>query len=76
MLFAVTLQVLIDAGLIAGGDLTPEAALSKLSYVLAKKDLDLATKKKVAGASSFFSVLICSTCEANTKKKRLCVSRS
>lgn len=43
-------QVLIDAGLISGGDLTPEAALSKLSYVLAKKDLDLATKKKVCGA--------------------------
>lgn len=40
-------KVLIDAGLIAGGDLTPEAALSKLSYVLAKKDVDLATKKKL-----------------------------
>lgn len=46
-LFSVPPQVLIDAGLIAGGDLTPEAALSKLSYVLAKKDVDLATKKKV-----------------------------
>uniref|UniRef100_A0A8C6WJU0 asparaginase n=1 Tax=Neogobius melanostomus TaxID=47308 RepID=A0A8C6WJU0_9GOBI len=40
-------KVLIDAGLIAGGDMTPEAALSKLSYVLAKKDLDLEAKKKV-----------------------------
>lgn len=40
-------QVLIDAGLITGGDMTPESALSKLSYVLAKKDLDLAAKKKV-----------------------------
>lgn len=49
--------MLIDAGLIAGGDLTPEAALSKLSYVLAKKDLDLATKKKVGGPAAliFFS---------------------
>lgn len=27
--------------------MTPESALSKLSYVLAKKDLDLAAKKKV-----------------------------
>lgn len=42
-----TSQVLMDAGLIAGGDMTPEAALSKLSYVLAKKDLDLNAKKKV-----------------------------
>ncbi|KAK7904727.1 hypothetical protein WMY93_017334 [Mugilogobius chulae] len=40
-------KVLIDAGLIAGGDMTPEAALSKLSYVLAKKELDLEAKKKM-----------------------------
>lgn len=37
----------MDAGLIAGGDMTPEAALSKLSYVLAKKDITLDAKKKV-----------------------------
>lgn len=42
-----TSQVLKDAGLIAGGDMTPEAALSKLSYILAKKEFDLETKKKV-----------------------------
>lgn len=40
-------QVLMDSGLIPGGDMTPEAALSKLSYVLAKENLDLSEKKKV-----------------------------
>uniref|UniRef100_A0A8C2XJU3 asparaginase n=1 Tax=Cyclopterus lumpus TaxID=8103 RepID=A0A8C2XJU3_CYCLU len=39
-------KVLMDAGLIAGGDMTPEAALSKLSYVLAKKDISFDAKKK------------------------------
>lgn len=54
-MFSVPPQVLIDAGLISGRDLTPEAALSKLSYVLAKKDADLATKKKVGGPDTHIS---------------------
>lgn len=52
------LQVLIEAGLIAGGDMTPEAALSKLSYVLAKKELALEAKKKAGGTfNTFFSIM-------------------
>lgn len=50
--------MLIDAGLIVGGDMTPEAALSKLSYVLAKKDLSLDAKKKVCFYSPG-SVYVC-----------------
>jgi len=42
-------KVLMDAGLIAGGDMTPEAALSKLSYVLANREIDLEAKKKLMG---------------------------
>ncbi|KAM6917739.1 60 kDa lysophospholipase isoform 2-T2 [Lycodopsis pacificus] len=42
-------RVLTDAGLIAGGDMTPEAALSKLSYILAKKEISFDTKKKLMG---------------------------
>ncbi|XP_062253114.1 60 kDa lysophospholipase isoform X2 [Platichthys flesus] len=40
---------LAKAGLIPGGDMTPEAALTKLSYVLAKKDLDLKAMKEIMG---------------------------
>ncbi|XP_053192274.1 60 kDa lysophospholipase [Scomber japonicus] len=40
-------KVLLDAGLIPGGDMTPEAALSKLSYVLAKTNLSIEAKKKL-----------------------------
>ncbi|XP_036398646.1 60 kDa lysophospholipase isoform X2 [Megalops cyprinoides] len=40
-------KALSDAGLIAGCDMTPEAALSKLSYVLAKKDLSVQEKRKM-----------------------------
>ncbi|XP_067469464.1 60 kDa lysophospholipase isoform X3 [Thunnus thynnus] len=39
-------MALKKVGLIAGGDMTPEAALTKLSYVLAKKT-DLDTQKKM-----------------------------
>lgn len=68
-LFSVTPQVLIDAGLIVGGDLTPEAALSKLSYVLAKKDLDLATKKKVGGAAALIFSQHLQDLEGKMKKR-------
>ncbi|XP_051502582.1 60 kDa lysophospholipase-like isoform X2 [Myxocyprinus asiaticus] len=40
-------KALSDAGLVAGCDMTPEAALSKLSYVLARKDLSILEKKKM-----------------------------
>ncbi|XP_030641905.1 60 kDa lysophospholipase isoform X2 [Chanos chanos] len=40
-------KALSDAGLVAGHDMTPEAALSKLSYVLSKKDLSTQEKKKM-----------------------------
>ncbi|XP_073683454.1 60 kDa lysophospholipase-like [Garra rufa] len=39
-------QALSKAGVVAGFDMTPEAALSKLSYVLAKQDLSLEEKKR------------------------------
>ncbi|KAL1258162.1 hypothetical protein QQF64_011406 [Cirrhinus molitorella] len=40
-------QALSKAGVVAGLDMTPEAALSKLTYVLAKQDLSLEEKKKM-----------------------------
>lgn len=40
-------QVLQRCGVISGYDMTPEAALSKLSYVLGKNEWPLETKKQV-----------------------------
>ncbi|XP_043118230.1 60 kDa lysophospholipase-like [Puntigrus tetrazona] len=40
-------QALSNAGVVAGFDMTPEAALSKLSHVLAKQDLTTEEKKKM-----------------------------
>ncbi|XP_015674195.1 60 kDa lysophospholipase [Protobothrops mucrosquamatus] len=40
-------KTLMDAGVIPGGDMTPEAALAKLSYVLSKPGLTFDQKKKM-----------------------------
>uniref|UniRef100_A0AAY4A8C6 asparaginase n=1 Tax=Denticeps clupeoides TaxID=299321 RepID=A0AAY4A8C6_9TELE len=45
-------KALCDAGLMPGCDMTPEAALSKLSYVLARKNLSLQQKKKVCSKTT------------------------
>ncbi|KAK9409399.1 Aspg: 60 kDa lysophospholipase [Crotalus adamanteus] len=41
------IETLMDAGVIPGGDMTPEAALAKLSYVLSKPGLTFDQKKKM-----------------------------
>ncbi|XP_013868777.1 60 kDa lysophospholipase [Austrofundulus limnaeus] len=63
-------MVLMDAGLIAGGDMTPEAALSKLSYILAKKELSLEAKKKMMAEN------LRGEMSANLDGAKLCLSDS
>jgi L-asparaginase/Glu-tRNA(Gln) amidotransferase subunit D len=41
------LQALLDAGVLPGSDMTVEAALMKLSYVLSKDDWSLDKKREV-----------------------------
>ena len=40
-------QALCELGVVSGGDMTMEAALTKLSYLLARDDLDTATVREV-----------------------------
>ncbi|XP_003705214.2 L-asparaginase 1 isoform X1 [Megachile rotundata] len=40
-------KLLEDAGVISGFDMTPEAALTKLAYVLSKKEWDTETKRQM-----------------------------
>ncbi|XDV43709.1 hypothetical protein PO909_012137 [Leuciscus waleckii] len=62
-------QALAKAGVVAGFDMTPEAALSKLSYVLAKQDLSLEQKKKMMQCS------LCGELTDDSKKPKLSDSR-
>ena len=40
-------QALLDVGVIPGGDMTPEAALAKLSYIIGKETYTHEKKRKV-----------------------------
>ena len=43
-------KALLDIGVIPGNDMTPEAALTKMAYVLSKDEWDIATKRQMMQA--------------------------
>ena len=53
MSFIITslLQSLEDAGVVPGSDITPEAALAKLSYICGKQDLSIEEKRKLLASN-------------------------
>lgn len=50
-------QTLTATGVISGGDMTPEAALAKLSYILNKSHISWEQKKKV-NISLLISIMV------------------
>uniref|UniRef100_A0A8D2J6X4 asparaginase n=1 Tax=Varanus komodoensis TaxID=61221 RepID=A0A8D2J6X4_VARKO len=54
-------KTLRDAGVIPGADMTPEAALAKLSYVLSKPGLTMNEKRKVKCSGLLKSVIFISS---------------
>ena len=51
-------KALLDAGVIAGNDVTPEAALTKLSYVISKKAWSIEKKRLMMQASFTLAIEI------------------
>ncbi|XP_044011544.1 L-asparaginase isoform X2 [Aphidius gifuensis] len=52
-------KVLIEAGVTPGYDMTPEAALTKLAYVLSKNEYDIKAKRKIIETNLRGELTVC-----------------
>ncbi|XP_023216124.1 LOW QUALITY PROTEIN: L-asparaginase-like [Centruroides sculpturatus] len=64
-------NILLELGVVPGSDMTPEAALTKLSYVLSKSEWSLETKRqeKETLRNALYPSIVCSIAAANNLEK-------
>ena len=65
---------MLDVGVVPGNDLTPEAALTKLSYVLSKDEWDIDTKRQMMNTNIAGEMTVLNFKEDESKKANTLVA--
>ena len=67
-------KALLDVGVVPGNDLTPEAALTKLAYVLSKDEWDIDTKRQMMNTNIAGEMTVLKFKEDESKKANALVA--